>query len=101
LRGDEIRACWEPSGVATEGAGPSVERRTPAAVDAGVVRTPVRRLEFVEVGSAPVTTRRTGGSRHRAGAAATTEAETETGVETPVPVVPSEPRWSLWGETET
>jgi hypothetical protein len=101
LRGDEIRACWEAAGATTEGAGPSVERRTPAAIDAGVVRTPVRRLEFVEVGAAPVKTRRRGGSRRRGATGIMTEVEAETATDAPVPLVPGEPRWSLWGDSET
>jgi len=54
LRGDEIRACWEASTIQIEVVPTDPERRMPQPfhpVDDG---TPVRKLEFVEVGSAPV-----------------------------------------------
>ena len=49
LRGDEIRACWEARAEHAEAAGRGhpAQRR---AADPSEDRTPVRRLEFVEVG---------------------------------------------------
>jgi len=57
--------------------------------------TPVRKLEFVEVGAGPVR------SPRRTPATATdAHAEAFTPTETPAPVDPGEPRWSLWGDAE-
>jgi hypothetical protein len=57
--------------------------------------TPVRKLEFVEVGAGPVTPPRTA-----AASARQVEAEAAPAAEPPVPVGPGEPRWSLWGDAE-
>jgi hypothetical protein len=95
LRGDEIRACWEASTVSIEVAPAGPERRvTPPfhPVDDG---TPVRKLEFVEVGAGPVKP-----SRRSRASAATAEAETFMPAEAPESVQPGEPRWSLWGDAE-
>jgi hypothetical protein len=96
LRGDEIRACWEASTVTIEVAPAGQARRGPTPYDPIDDGTPVRKLEFVEVGAAPVT-----GPRRTSGAlAAAAETEVLTPAETPVPVSPGEPRWSLWGDAE-
>jgi hypothetical protein len=81
LRGDEIRPCWEAADArsvnvpALPGVGPVWP------VDPVDGRTPVRSLEFIEVESNPEA-----------------EAPSDPIVLTVPP--PSEPRWSLWGDTE-
>ena len=60
--------------------------------------TPVRKLEFVEVGAAPAKA-----PRRRPSNAAGRQAEPDalTPAEPPSsPVAPGEPRWSLWGDAE-
>jgi hypothetical protein len=96
LRGDEIRACWEASAVPIDGAVTGPERHVTPAFDAIDDGTPVRKLEFVEVGTATATAPR----RKRTPAA--TEAETDdfASVEQPATVGAGEPRWSLWGDAE-
>ena len=96
LRGDEIRACWEASTVPIEVVPTDPERRVPQpfhAVDDG---TPVRKLEFVEVGGAPAKAP----PRKAASSASAAETEMLTPAEAPPPVSPGEPRWSLWGDAE-
>jgi hypothetical protein len=56
-------------------------------------RTPVRRLEFVEVPSTKVT-------RSRKPAAGSTETEISDTTRTSVSSSPAEPSWSLWGDSE-
>jgi hypothetical protein len=97
LRGDEIRACWEASTLPIDVAPAGAERHvTPVfhPVDDG---TPVRKLEFVEVGAAPPKAARRKVSRPAADAQpdAFTPAEPSSS-----PVVAAEPRWSLWGDAE-
>jgi len=109
LRGDEIRACWEASHIPVEIA--AGEGAKPAYAPAGLdgARTPVRRLEFVEVRSGPPR------SRERAirGATAAPPAPSASAssgiaadagppdiVDRPITVSPAEPGWSLWGDTE-
>ena len=99
LQGDEIRACWEASVARPEspelgGAGPAGPQ-----FDGLEERTPVRRLEFIEVEATPVRSR-----RRAAGAdPATRPASVADGTrEAPGPAItPTEPRWSLWGDAET
>ena len=68
LRGDEIRACWEAGAAAAE-AGSTTGARPPIVrADDPDDRTPVRRLEFVEVRSTPVEAR-SAPARHASGAA--------------------------------
>jgi hypothetical protein len=94
LRGDEIRACWEASTVRLD-IGPV----TPAppvvtpfdTLDDG---TPVRKLEFVEIGAAPVTS-----SRRKGAKSELPEPERSSNGEIPSPEA-AQPRWSLWGEVE-
>ena len=57
--------------------------------------TPVRKLEFVEVGAAPAKAPR----RRSSNAAGQAEPDGLTQSE-PASVAPSEPRWSLWGDAE-
>ena len=57
--------------------------------------TPVRKLEFVEVGAAPATQPRPAAASKRQ-----VEAEAAAPAEPPLPVGPDEPRWSLWGDAE-
>ena len=66
-------------------------------------RTPVRRLEFVEVRAGPTLSRR----RAARAATATTPRSIIGGdsgatdvAEGPLPVGPAEPGWSLWGDAE-
>jgi len=56
-------------------------------------RTPVRRLEFVEVRSTTVT-------RSGKPAAGSTETEVADATRTSVGSSPAEPSWSLWGDAE-
>jgi hypothetical protein len=95
LRGDEIRACWEASVATIET--PAANAQRPALAPLNVVedRTPVRRLEFVEVRSTPVRSR-----RRTAAAAAAPEAATAANREASIAVSPVEPGWSLWGDPE-
>jgi hypothetical protein len=62
LRGDEIRGCWEASATTIETPTPDHEQAAThrALPPLNVVedRTPVRRLEFVEVQTAPAKARR-------------------------------------------
>ena len=51
LRGDEIRGCWEAATSQPETPEPVHRRPLPATIDMDPDRTPVRRLEFVEVGA--------------------------------------------------
>ena len=95
LRGDEIRACWEASTSPIEVVPSDPERRVPQPfhpVDDG---TPVRKLEFVEVGSAPAKA-----PRKAAPSASTAETKPLTPAEPSGPVTSGEPRWSLWGDAE-
>jgi hypothetical protein len=108
LRGDEIRGCWEASAAPIEVPSSTPIRFAPAPTDLEVDRTPVRKLEFVEVRTTTVTSCRRGkhrvkvavsgaGGVEQVGASGTDEA----GAETLLGVSSAEPRWSLWGETES
>jgi len=110
LRGDEIRACWEAATPIAEPSADPLRRPYPAAPDLDDDRTPVRRLEFVEVRSAPRPAarpgRRGGGRRTElVGAAAGTTGDQVSPVDASpegdrdAPGAP-EPRWSLWGEAD-
>ena len=101
LRGDEIRACWEASTVPIEVAPTPGERQTTAPLHVVEDRTPVRKLEFVEVGSAPAAPRRRATVRTAVG----TQTAESTGdpieaAESLVAASPAEPRWSLWSDAE-
>jgi hypothetical protein len=103
LRGDEIRACWEASTVPIEVAPTPGEHRPIAPLHVVEDRTPVRKLEFVEVGSAPARL-----SRRRTPAvdAAAADNSTESSAEPPdvaetlMTVSTPEGRWSLWSDPE-
>ncbi len=124
LRGDEIRSCWEaappPIDVAAAGV-TGVGRRSSAPLELLDDRTPVRKLEFVEVptGSAarssaaagrdgvgssePVKRRDPDARRDRGGRldpSARLDADTSEASDMPVIAGPAEPRWSLWGDVE-
>jgi hypothetical protein len=95
LRGNEIRACWEASTVPIEVAPAGSARWLPTPFDTVDDGTPVRKLEFVEVGVGPVKPpRRTPASERAA------ETEALAPADPPAPVSPGEPRWSLWGDAE-
>jgi hypothetical protein len=122
LHGDEIRACWESSAAQPEA--PEVTGTQPARTqsDRAGERTPVRRLEFVEVQATPVRSRRSMAPAVRtrgpgvAGAAAgivpgavpgsgpgagrAVDSEDRVGAPAAA-IAPTEPRWSLWGDTDT
>src|SRR4051812_20699314 len=87
LQGTEIRACWEASMVPIEVTTTGAPRQVAPSFDSVDDRTPVRKLEFVEVGATPVTAR-----RPKAAGARTVEAEAATSAEPPAPVGPGEPR---------
>jgi hypothetical protein len=59
-------------------------------------RTPVRKLEFVDVDPTPIKRRRSGSAD--GGASTLTDEPTVAGL--PAAMDPSEPRWSLWGDAE-
>jgi hypothetical protein len=102
LRGDEIRACWEASMAPTEVVPTPGERRPTMPLHVVEDRTPVRKLEFVEVRPARPTAT-TGARRRRANAdpgVAADGPEAELSAEPLVPVTPGEPRWSLWSDAE-
>jgi hypothetical protein len=95
LRGDEIRGCWEASTIPIEVVPTDPERRVPQPfhpVDDG---TPVRKLEFVEVGAGAVTPPIASRASARP-----IEAEATEPAEPLPPVSPGEPRWSLWGDAD-
>ncbi len=59
-------------------------------------RTPVRKLEFVDVDPTPVKPRR----RVPAGGAASEVIVAPEAAESPAPIDPGEGRWSLWSDAE-
>jgi hypothetical protein len=104
LRGDEIRGCWEAADVLPEAdvGRPPVRSYRPDDVD--LDRTPVRKLEFVEVRSGPGK-----GSRRRpaptgAGAVDGTASVDDAPEATDAAVMPlagpTETSWSLWGDAD-
>jgi hypothetical protein len=74
----------------------TVRLPAPARADLALDRTPVRKLEFVDVDPTPIKRRRS--SAADGGAAAVTEEQTAAGL--PATIDPAEPRWSLWGDAE-
>jgi hypothetical protein len=107
LRGDEIRACWEAGAGAAESASTAGARLPVVRADDPDDRTPVRRLEFVEVRSTPVAAhpaaerRRT---RRAKGAAPVIAGADDPASVSPGPGVAAAsatPSWSLWGDVET
>ena len=95
LRGDEIRACWEASTIPIEVVPTDPVRPVPQPFHPVEDGTPVRKMEFVEVGSAPAKAPRTAAAR-----ASTARTEALTPVEPAASVSPGEPRWSLWGDAD-
>jgi len=92
-----MRACWEAATTPVDPPAPTGARFTPEPGDRGLDRTPVRRLEFIEVRATP------DGSGRRAAARAATEAGATPPAAAQGGIVsgPVEPRWSLWGDLET
>jgi hypothetical protein len=95
LRGDEIRACWEARLATDDPPASGIPRSAPTPSTVVVDRTPVRRLEFVEVGMVVARPSRT-----------PVESLVDDGADAvpePAPVPepgPPETRWSLWGDLE-
>jgi hypothetical protein len=116
LNGDEIRGCWEAAATTPETIETARTRPRPATVDLDLGRTPVRRLEFVEVGASleeepehrlrrrkPTTAVRVERSvdPEPSLAAVATAAGAVSPSETIRPQQGStEPRWSLWSDGE-
>jgi len=122
LSGDEIRGCWEAAITQPEALEPVRSRPMPAAIDMDPDRTPVRRLEFVEVRASASRDaepehrlrRRKPDHATRSAPPVTATAGDElamatvvASMATPVPaetVRPqpgsAEPRWSLWSDGE-
>jgi hypothetical protein len=76
------------------------ERRVPPPYHPVDLGTPVRKLEFVEVGAGPVKAPRRNPKGAPAAEVDPEEAFAFTPAETPAAVNPGEPRWSLWGDAE-
>jgi hypothetical protein len=106
LRGDEIRACWEASIVPVmpeDGSAAPVRRPSSPSLDIVLDRTPVRKLEFVDIDPTPIRLQR----RRRAAVDGAVPAATADGPDSEVAelaaassIDPGEPRWSLWGDAE-
>jgi hypothetical protein len=79
--------------------------RAPAARSLAIVldRTPVRKLDFVDIDPAPIRPqRRRAATTDRGSAAAMTDGAGSEGAEPAATssIDPGEPRWSLWGDAE-
>jgi hypothetical protein len=72
----------------------TVRLPSPARADLALDRTPVRKLEFVDVDPTPIKKRRSS----KADGDGVTEEQAVAGL--PAAIDPAEPRWSLWGDTE-
>jgi len=110
LRGDEIRPCWEARTEGDEAPAAGIPRSAPTPATYVEDRTPVRRLEFVEVGASVVGSGRAGErrSRNRAGedgeiepAEVRSDAAFALEASGAIEPGPPETRWSLWGDLET
>jgi hypothetical protein len=120
LIGDEIRGCWEAAIAPPDAPEPVRRGLMPGAVHMDLDRTPVRRLEFVEVGASlesepehrlrrrkpehatrPAPSVRTTAETGLALATVATGTSTATASNT-VRLQPGsdEPRWSLWSDGE-
>jgi hypothetical protein len=111
LRGNEIRACWEAAIPIPDEPDVIPSRPVPTTPAAPIVvpdRTPVRKLEFVEVGTGrPIGEGRPARRRASppevtavvasASGASVAAAATDT---TKLQPGPDEPRWSLWSDGE-
>lgn len=107
LRGDEIRGCWEPAVALTEAPLTGASKLALPPPDPAEERTPVRKLEFVEVRTSTSKGRaRTAAGVGRAkgvkgGGAMDPDRFPVDDDEPPVTVVPAPERgWSLWGDAE-
>jgi hypothetical protein len=120
LRGDEIRGCWEAAIPQPEAPEPVRRRPMSAGVDMDLDRTPVRRLEFVEVGASLDAEpehrlrRRKPDHATRPALPVTSTADDElavgsVAVSRSIPAAPetvrpqpgsAEPRWSRWSDSE-
>jgi hypothetical protein len=122
LSGDEIRGCWEATIAQPEVPEPVRGRPMPAAVDMDPGRTPVRRLEFVEVGASldaepehrlrrrkpehatrpasPVTTTADDGFAGATVAASSSDPASTLAQTVRLQPGSAEPRWSLWSDGE-
>jgi hypothetical protein len=113
LRGDEIRACWELAAELPEAPVAIARQPFPTTPDDDFDRTPVRRLEFVEVAPSAGATVNAGRRPRRRGAAAssptrgsaTARAGMATGAagldeDRAIRAASTEPRWSLWSDDE-
>jgi hypothetical protein len=116
LNGDEIRACWEAAAGPAGPSEPGRSRPRPASVDLDLERTPVRRLEFVEVGAAveeepehrlrrrtsePATRRaRAPGPAPAFSAIASSRSVANPSETSGLQHGSAEPRWSLWSDGE-
>ena len=109
LRGDEIRACWEAAAGAAESTSTTGARPPIVHADDPDDRTPVRRLEFVEVRSKPIEARPSAAAPRRAARKAKGAAPPIAGADDPAGVTASPggaaasatPSWSLWDDAET
>ena len=78
------------------------QRRATAPLHVVEDRTPVRKLEFVEVGSGTLKARRRPAAAAEVGRAGVGPRTAEAALdnETPLPVNTGEPQWSLWSDVE-
>jgi hypothetical protein len=86
-----------------DGAGAPVRRPSPPSLDIVLDRTPVRKLEFVDIDPTPIRPQR----RRPAAVDGAAPAATADGPDSEVAelaaaasIDPGEPRWSLWGDAE-
>ena len=100
LRGDEIRACWEARAETPEAPAAGIPRSAPTPTAFVEDRTPVRRLEFVEVGSGAGSDGRPSRTAAAAASTSTLDAEILSDPTTMPEPGPPETRWSLWGDAE-
>jgi hypothetical protein len=107
LTGDEIRACWEATASPAEVPAAIIPQHAESLDGPRQDRTPVRRLEFVEVrssrpaagrGSRATTAGQAG--RMPASSGADPESDADVGEEPPVAHRPADPAWSLWGDSD-
>jgi hypothetical protein len=109
LRGDEIRGCWDAATTPVEVGAAAGSRPAPRYDELDADRTPVRRLEFVEVRTSPARSRgrtattpgtATAQPSATAGAAGSAEADAPDPDGRPIQVSTVELGWSLWGDVE-
>jgi hypothetical protein len=104
LAGDEIRACWEATAVPAELPAAAMPRHTESLDGPGSDRTPVRRLEFVEVRStSPAASRkprRTAAGLAGPSAGDPADDDLDGTADAPAVHRPVAPAWSLWGDSD-